>query len=96
MEKIYCGSGKTRSGQYGSFESVSLCLDDIPAEHITTASNGKRYVNITVSKKKEVDKYGKDLSVTVDTWKPEGKQDQTASQAPSKPVAQVSEDELPF
>lgn len=95
MEKIYCGSGKTRSGQYGAFESLSLCLDDIPAEHITTASNGKRYVNITVSRKKEVDKFGKDLSVTVDTWKPEGKHDQPASQSPSKAFEQ-DEDKLPF
>lgn len=69
-DKIYCGSGKTRSGKYGDFQSISICLEDIPNEHITTGNNGKTYVNLTVSKKKEVDKFGKDLSVVVDTWKP--------------------------
>lgn len=68
--KIFCGSGKTRSGQYGDFQSVSICLTDLPAEHITTAQNGKKYINLTINKKREVDQYGKDLSVTVDTWKP--------------------------
>ena len=62
---IYCGSGSTKEGQFGPFESISICLDDIPIEHITNHKNGKRYVNITVSKKKEVDQYGKDLSVSV-------------------------------
>lgn len=71
MEKIYAGSGKTKTGQYGDFFAVSICLDDIPEEHVTTAKNGKRYVNLTVNKKKEADQYGKDLSVQVDTWKPD-------------------------
>jgi hypothetical protein len=70
MEKIYCGSGKTKSGQYGEFYAVSICLSDLPKEHITTAANGKKYINVTVSKKKETDQFGKDLTVTVDTWKP--------------------------
>lgn len=92
-DKIYCGSGKTRSGKYGEFQSISICLEDIPNEHITTGNNGKTYVNLTVSKKKEVDKYGKDLSVVVDTWKPESKEQ-------AKPVtAQAPVDDsnsLPF
>lgn len=70
-DKIYAGSGKTRSGNYGEFYAISVCLDDIPQEHITKASNGKQYVNLTVNKKKETDQYGKDLSVQVDTWKPD-------------------------
>lgn len=71
QEKIYAGSGKIQSGQYGEFYKISVCLDDIPVEHITTAKNGKRYVNLNVNKKKETDQYGKNLSVQVDTWKPE-------------------------
>ena len=75
-EKIYIGSGKTRSGQYGDFQAVSICLSDIPAEHITTAKNGKKYLNLTINKRREVDQYGKDLSVQIDTWKPEPKQEE--------------------
>jgi hypothetical protein len=107
MSVIYCGSGKTRSGQYGDFQGVSICLDDIPNEHISTAANGKRYVNLTVSKKKEVDKYGKDLSVSVDTWKPDPNRDfnsnahpsmngQPKAHTPKQEYAAPSNDTLPF
>ena len=91
-EKIYCGSGKTKTGQYGDFYSVSICLSDLPKEHITTAKNGKKYVNVVINKKRETDQYGKDLSVTVDTWKPEPK---TEPQKPSVNSFDDS-DNLPF
>ena len=68
---IYCGSGKTKTGKFGEFFSVSICLSDLPAEHITTASNGKKYINLNINKKQQPDQYGKDLSVQVDTWKPD-------------------------
>jgi hypothetical protein len=104
MDKIYCGSGKTFAGPYGDFEKVSICLDDIPNEHITKANNGKRYVNINISKKKETDQYGKNLSVIVDTWRPNteshnppqahaSKQEYANSNYASMPP---TKDELPF
>ena len=99
MEKIYAGSGKTKTGQYGDFFAVSICLDDIPEEHITKAKNGKRYVNLTINKKKETDQYGKDLSVQIDTWKPDGAAKQKAEQAhtPKKEYAEPEDDsQLPF
>lgn len=70
-QKIYVGSGKTQSGKFGEFYKVSICLSDLPAEHITTAKNGKKYINLAVNKKQAPDQYGKDLSVQVDTWKKE-------------------------
>lgn len=72
-QKIYVGSGKTQSGKFGEFYKVSICLTDLPAEHITTAKNGKKYINLAINKKQAPDQYGKDLSVQVDTWKPESK-----------------------
>lgn len=55
MNKIYCGNGKLLK-----FDNVgiNICIDEIPKEHIKTAKNGKRYVNLNVCKKKEPDKYG--------------------------------------
>jgi hypothetical protein len=95
--KIFCGSGKTRSGQYGDFQAVSICLTDIPKEHITTANNGKQYVSITVSKKREVDQYGKDLSVTVDTWKPDPSKAKPAqAHTPKQEYASDQSEGLPF
>lgn len=37
----------------------SICLSDIPQEHITISEkNGKKYLNIYVSQRKEKGKYG--------------------------------------
>ena len=79
-DKIYCGSGK-RIGTYGTV-SISICLDDIPAEYKTKSNNGKVYVNLNVNEKREADQYGKTHSVTVDTWKPDGQQ----SGKPLRPI----------
>jgi hypothetical protein len=70
-QPIYCGSGKTKQGKYGEFFSISICLSDLPKEHITESKNGKKYINLNVNRKQQPDQYGKDLSVQVDTWKPD-------------------------
>ena len=90
-QKIYVESGKTQSGKFGEFYKVSICLSDLPAEHITTAKNGKKYINLAVNKKQAPDQYGKDLSVQVDTWKPEAKVEEVKSVSVSN-----SSDDLPF
>jgi hypothetical protein len=87
---IYCGSGKTKQGKFGEFFSVSICLSDLPKEHITTAKNGKKYINLNINRKKEPDQYGKDLSIAVDTWKPD------PTKAAPAPVQDTSSDFLPF
>ena len=94
QEKIYCGSGKTKTGKYGDFFSVSICLTDLPKEHITKAANGKSYINLNINKKQQPDQYGKDLSVQVDTWKP----DPSKAHTPKQEYAKVEEtsDDLPF
>jgi hypothetical protein len=96
---IYCGSGKTKTGKFGEFFSVSICLSDLPAEHITTANNGKKYINLNINKKQQPDQYGKDLSVQVDTWKPESKPAPIEAHTPKQTYqATVSNegDTLPF
>jgi hypothetical protein len=69
--KLYCGSGKI-VGQYGII-SMSVCLDELPQEYITTAKNGKRYINLKCCPKKTPDQFGKTHYLEVDTWKPEKK-----------------------
>jgi hypothetical protein len=91
QEAIYAGSGKTVSGQYGEFFKVTVCLSDLPKEHLFEY-NGKKYVKLDISKKKETDQYGKNVKVQVDTWKPEAK---TASFEAAPAAAQVPDD-LPF
>ena len=85
-EKIYCGRGK--QGRFGV--RISLCLNDLPKEHITTANNGKKYISLNVDAKREPDQYGNTHTVTVDTWKP-GQQN-----APAPAPAPAQGDDLPF
>jgi hypothetical protein len=84
--KIYVGKGK--KSNYGI--KVSICLSDLPAEHITTANNGKKYINLEVSEMKQPDQWGKTHTVTVDTWKPTGATTQPA-QAQPEPEPDVKE-----
>ena len=72
-EKIYVGTGK----KHPDYEivNVSLCLTDLPKEHIFEYKD-KKYIKLKVVEKKEVDKFGKTHYVEVDTWKPEQKNDQ--------------------
>ena len=46
-------------------------MDDLASDYITTAKNGKRYINLKLSPKKETDQYGKTHYLEIDTWKPE-------------------------
>lgn len=69
-EKIYVGSGK-EFGQYGDI-NISINLSDLPKEFINEYK-GKKYINLTVSKKREKDEFGKTHAVTVNTWKPDQK-----------------------
>jgi|TARA_R110000765_G_scaffold419198_1_gene523210 hypothetical protein len=87
-ETIYCGGGKQVKGEYGTFRAVTINLSNLPAEHIFEYE-GKKYVKLNISDKKEADQYGKDVSVSVNTWKPEQQSEAKA------PVVQASND-LPF
>jgi len=53
-----------------------------------TLYEGKKYLRVVVSKKRETDKYGKTHSVTLNDWKPGEKKE--------KPVNTDDNDDLPF
>ena len=67
---IYAGSGKQITGQYGTFRAITINLSDLPKEFIFEYK-GKKYIKLNVSDKKQPDDYGKDVSVSVNTWKPD-------------------------
>lgn len=66
-EKIYIGNGKK---QKDNWLKSSLCLSNIPQEHIFEF-NGKKYVKVDINIKDQEDQYGKNVSISVDTWKPD-------------------------
>ena len=69
-DKKYCGSGK-EFGKYGDI-NVTINLSDITKDMITEYE-GKKYLRVVVSKKREKDKFGKTHSVCLNEWKPEEK-----------------------
>ena len=78
-EKIYVGSGISKFD--GNMVSVSLCLSDVPKEHMFEY-NGKKYVKLNVSAKRDgADEYGKTHYVSVDTFKPEAKKEPAKKEA---------------
>lgn len=90
MEKIYCGAGKTVQGTFGSFDSLNLDVD-LLLQHATKAKNGKRYINILVSDRREADRFGNTKKITI-SQPPEKKAEVTTSQyAPDRDT-----EDLPF
>ena len=77
-QKIYVGSGK-EWGQYGNV-GITVCLDDV-TPHVFEYK-GKNYVKLNVAKKQQADQYGKTHSVSVDTWKPENKEEEPKKWTP--------------
>ena len=84
QKTIYIGNGKK---QKDNWLKSSLCLSDIPKEH-TFEYNGKTYVKVNINVKDQADQYGKDVSITVDTWKPDAQ--------PIEGISKEEKDDLPF
>jgi hypothetical protein len=90
-DKVFIGGGKKITGQYGDFRSVSICLSKIPAD-AKFEYNGEQYVKLNIGDKKEADQYGKDVSVSINDWKPS-----EAKVSNSTPKTNAgSDDDLPF
>jgi hypothetical protein len=84
QKTIYIGNGKK---QKDNWLKSSLCLSDIPKEH-TFEYNGKTYVKVNINVNDAPDQYGKDVSITVDTWKPDAQ--------PIEGISKEEKDDLPF
>ena len=71
-ENIWVGKGK--DSKYGI--TMNLCLDDIFAyakDTIEPAKNGKKYIRLDINKMREVDQYGNEYTVKVNTFVPQPK-----------------------
>lgn len=68
-DTIYCGGGKKMKDNW---RKASICLTDLPQEHIFEY-NGKKYIKININDRDEPNQFGKDISVSIDTFKPEVK-----------------------
>jgi len=79
-EKIYCGQGWQNKDW---LTNISVCLSDIPEEHISEY-NGKKYVKLSILKRKSIGEKGQTHYITVNTYK-----------KPTKTAASIG-DEAPF
>lgn len=52
-------------------QRISICLSDLPKEKIKQALNGKLYINLIVTERRETDPYGNTLTVYADLTKEE-------------------------
>ena len=76
---------KEISGEYGSFFNMSIKYDALK-EHV----NEKGYINMTISKRKEVGQYWDTHYATLNTWvKPEEKKENNNSW-------DISVEDIPF
>lgn len=89
----------------------SICLSDIPQELITISQkNGKKYINIAVSERKEVGKFGDTHNISVSVPKDQRKSDDKpiyignlktwnnneSSNVPQQPTSSSYNDDVPF
>ena len=83
---IYCGGGKKMNDNW---MTVTVHIDKVK-EHVFDYK-GNKYLKLNVNLKDQPDQYGKDVSLSVNTYNPE-------EQKETKPVAEVSNssDDLPF
>ena len=68
-EKKYVGSGK----KVGNYDLVNFTISEDKTKDAWIEYNGRRFLKMTIGKKKEVDQYGKTQSIWLDEWKPDEK-----------------------
>ena len=87
-KKIRCGSGKKKNDGW-----LQVTVNpEVISQHIQEF-NGKKYVKLNINIG-EPDQYGKDVSISIDTWVPNSAKQSPAPQPPTSVVAET--DDLPF
>lgn len=66
-------TAKERRGDYGTFLSVGVNVEKFVEWLTAQKPNAKGYVNLTISARKEIGKYGETHSVYLDTYQPKPK-----------------------
>jgi len=69
-KKVYCGSGKQQTNTWIKATVKTKVLMEYLQEY-----KGAEFTKIDINLLSEPDKYGKDVVISVDTWKPEGNQE---------------------
>jgi hypothetical protein len=82
--KIYCGSGKKRNDTW-----LQITINPDKIKDYIQEYNGSKFIKLNINLLNEPDKFGKDVQVSVDTWKPE------ESEFTQKPDKKFTHDNTP-
>jgi hypothetical protein len=95
QKKIYCGSGKKKSDTW-----LQVTVNPEKFAEYVQEFNGNKFIKLNINLKSEADKYGKDVEITIDTWKPDGsKQAEPKTQSYASSNQQLNKSDvfdLPF
>ncbi len=72
---IFCGKGKRQETGKGMWLKCTI-NPAVIAEHVEEYE-GHEFVRLNININDTPDKYGKDVSISIDTWEPEGKNQDT-------------------
>ncbi len=63
---IYCGSGKKQNDTW-----IKASINVAKFKDHIQEFKGHKFIKLNINIKDQADEYGKDVSISVDTWKPE-------------------------
>jgi hypothetical protein len=93
-DKIYLRcSAKARQTQFGEVLNIGIKADDL-AEFCQQHTNARGYVNLTISKRRDIGQYGDTHSVYLDTYEP--KTGTGAREVTARHSGPVEVDDIPF
>lgn len=70
QDKIYCGSGNQKTDTW-----LKITINPDKIKDYIQEYKGNKFVKLDINLKSAPDKFGKDVEVTVDTWKPTKNED---------------------
>lgn len=96
VTKIRLGSGKKKSD---SWFKASICIDE--ALQHAFEYDGKKYIKIDINVYDEPNQYGKDVAISLDTYKPDQNKSSNVPVKKSAPQtvvedAEIIDGDLPF
>jgi len=93
MAKTYIDgtSCKAINGQFGEFFNISINV-----EKLQQYANEKGYVNMTMSKRREIGQYGDTHYFTLNEYNPEAQQNNNSTPDNNNSSDDVSVEDLPF
>ena len=91
---IYLGNGKTATGQYGEFYNITINLNKVKENpNVVEEFKGTKFIRLRISKRREADKYGKNVNVI---WADPSKIKPKTQETNSSNVQQNTSNPLPF